>query len=64
MFGIDIQVSEHMIGAKKAILFGEDRLVVSPAMFDLIQNAKDEKELRFLIANLPITRIPELPSIS
>lgn len=63
MFGIAVEVSQNMVGAKKAVMIGERKVVVSPAMFDLLKNAETQAELRLLLENIPMIRIPEPPSI-
>lgn len=53
----EIVVDQHMAGMKKAVKMG-NKIVVSPAMYDLIKHA-DQKELEHLLKNIPLIDIPE-----
>ena len=56
--GFEIHVNPALAGAKKAVLVGERKLVVSPAMYDLMSNATPE-ELRKLCEAIHTVRVPD-----
>jgi hypothetical protein len=59
---IPIEVSKHMAGFKYAVQFGDGPVYVSPAMYELVKDATPE-ELETLLKNLPLKRLPALPSL-
>ena len=58
LFGLNLRVEQHLAGFKSAVQFGDGPVLVSPAMMDLIRNAKDEEELRLVLSNIHIKKLP------
>lgn len=61
--GIAIQVSQHMVGSKKAVRIGNGPIVLSPAMYELVSKAETQDELRRLLEAIPLLQLPAMPSI-
>lgn len=56
--GLSIVEDKRLVGSKTAYRQG-DRLLVSPAMLELMQNA-DADELQHLVANIPVVGLGPL----
>jgi hypothetical protein len=56
--GFEVHVSQHMVGAKSAIRVGRNKLVVSPAMYDLMSHATPD-ELQALCERITVMEIPD-----
>lgn len=59
--GLELVMCKYLAGTKKAFRQGR-KLIVSPAMYDLISHA-DERELRLLLETIRVVVIPELPNM-
>lgn len=57
---VEVISSQFMVGAKVALQSGA-KIFVSPAMFALLTKAESEAELRFLVDNIQVQKIPPLP---
>lgn len=57
----------HLVGSKKAFLFADDYLLVSPAIYQLISKAEDGELERLLgmipVSILPFPLVPEVPRL-
>lgn len=53
--GVPVEVSELLVGSKKAVWL-KDRLVVSPAMFDLMRHASPD-ELETLLKSIGLINL-------
>ena len=58
MLDIKIQVDVHLEGTKQAFLFSDNVLLVSPAMAQLIKAEDADGNLEWIMANIPIKRLP------
>lgn len=57
--GLRIEVSQHLVGAKHALQFGDGPVYVSPAMWELFKSATPD-ELKTLLETIHIRRLPDM----
>jgi hypothetical protein len=57
-FMLEVQVSPHMVRCKTAACMGST-LYLSPAMFDLLQNAETDGDRERLLSKIPVIRLSD-----
>lgn len=62
LHAVRIQVATWMIGFKCAVQFGDGPVLLSPAMYALVEHATPD-ELQRLLEALPLMRCPALPTL-
>jgi len=60
LFGLSFEPCRWMAGMRKAVQVGDGPVCVSPAMYELIFKAESQHELRQVLENIPLLRLPKL----